>query len=145
MSASLALLADHRMRKTAREALVAYGPRILGTLRDHLTDPQVPMAIRRAIPKVIMEPGSDQEQVLLKVNHSPIASGTRFRAFTGGGGGYGPPWERDVGRVQADVIDGYVSRAAAADEYGVYFEGDSYEVDEARTQEARAQLAREKP
>jgi N-methylhydantoinase B len=97
-----------------------------------------------AIPKVIMEPGSDQEHVLLKVNHNPIASGTRFRAFTGGGGGYGPPWERDVRRVQADVIDGYVSRAAAADEYGVYFEDNCYEVDEVRTQEARAQLAREK-
>ncbi|MCB0153287.1 MAG: hydantoinase B/oxoprolinase family protein, partial [Anaerolineae bacterium] len=65
-----------------------------------------------AVPQVILEPDSDRAETLLKVNHRPIASGTRLRAFTGGGGGYGPPWERAVERVQADVIDGYVSRAA---------------------------------
>jgi N-methylhydantoinase B len=96
-----------------------------------------------AVPKVIMKPDSDLEYVLLKANHNPIVKGTQFRAFTGGGGGYGLPWERDVWRVRADVIDGYVSRTAAANEYGVYFEGNSHDIDEARTEKARAQLARE--
>jgi N-methylhydantoinase B len=36
-----------------------------------------------------------------------------------GGGGYGDPFTRDPQRVRDDVIDGYVSRAAAERDYGV--------------------------
>ncbi|MDQ7804879.1 hydantoinase B/oxoprolinase family protein [Amycolatopsis sp. A133] len=36
-----------------------------------------------------------------------------------GGGGYGPPFERPVAAVLADVVDGYVSAAAAREVYGV--------------------------
>jgi N-methylhydantoinase B len=38
---------------------------------------------------------------------------------TGGGGGYGPPSERDPERVREDVIDGYVSKEQAVERYGV--------------------------
>lgn len=38
---------------------------------------------------------------------------------SGGGGGYGDPYERDPDRVREDVIDGYVSRESAREEYGV--------------------------
>jgi ATP/ADP translocase/HEAT repeat protein len=65
LSASLALLADYRMRNAAREALIAYGPRILGTLRDHVTDPQVPLSVRRAIPKVISHIGTQEAVSIL--------------------------------------------------------------------------------
>jgi len=95
-----------------------------------------------AVPKVILEPGTDHERTLLKVNHTPITKGTQFRAFTGGGGGYGPPWERETWRVCEDVIDGYVSHAAAADEYGVYFQDGMLEVDEERTWATRMAMVR---
>jgi N-methylhydantoinase B len=36
-----------------------------------------------------------------------------------GGGGYGPPFERPVAAVLADVVEGYVSREAAREVYGV--------------------------
>jgi N-methylhydantoinase B len=40
-----------------------------------------------------------------------------------GGGGYGPALERDPEAVLRDVLDGYVSRSAAASEYGVVVRG----------------------
>jgi N-methylhydantoinase B len=36
---------------------------------------------------------------------------------TGGGGGYGPPAERDPEDVRADLREGYVSEAAAHRDY----------------------------
>jgi N-methylhydantoinase B/oxoprolinase/acetone carboxylase alpha subunit len=45
-------------------------------------------------------------------------AGSRLRAVTGGGGGYGPPLEREHELVAADIADGYVSAGAAADLYG---------------------------
>lgn len=95
-----------------------------------------------AVPQVIFEPGTDQARTLLKINHLPIAAGTRLRAFTGGGGGYGPPWERETWRVREDLIDGYVSQSAATAAYGVHFKKDGLEIDDARTEMARAELAR---
>ncbi|MBI1880112.1 MAG: hydantoinase B/oxoprolinase family protein [Chloroflexi bacterium] len=92
-----------------------------------------------AVPKVIFEPGTEGEQTLLKINHLPITTGARLRAFTGGGGGYGPPWEREVWRVREDVLDGYVSEAAASSEYGVHF-NEQMEIDEVQTRLTRAEL-----
>jgi N-methylhydantoinase B len=43
---------------------------------------------------------------------------------TGGGGGYGDPCDRDPEAVRADVRDGYVSREAARDAYGVVLDDD---------------------
>jgi len=97
-----------------------------------------------AIPKVIIEPGTAQEQSLLKANHIPTPSGTRFRAFTGGGGGYGPPWERDPRHVLEDVIDGYVSRTAATATYGIHFKGLSLEIDLEKTAQIRADMEQRK-
>jgi hypothetical protein len=36
-----------------------------------------------------------------------------------GSGGYGPPWARPAESVRDDVLDGYISAAAAASDYGV--------------------------
>jgi N-methylhydantoinase B len=40
------------------------------------------------------------------------------RIMTGGGGGYGPPAERDPEAVRRDVREGYVSAQAARRDYG---------------------------
>jgi N-methylhydantoinase B len=94
-----------------------------------------------AIPVVTLDPDTEHERQLLKINHFPITAGTRLRAFTGGGGGYGPAWEREIRRVFDDVVDGYVSKIAAARDYGVYFKPDSLDIDEAQTHQARMKLA----
>jgi N-methylhydantoinase B len=44
---------------------------------------------------------------------------------TAGGGGWGDPLDRDPARVRADVIDEYISLAAAREVYGVVFKSDS--------------------
>ena len=54
----------------------------------------------------------------LKCSHVTAGAGSRLRAVTGGGGGYGPPLERERELVAADIADGYVSPAAAAELFG---------------------------
>lgn len=55
---------------------------------------------------------------VLKGNHS-LGPGDEVVVSTAGGGGFGPPWEREVDRVVDDVRLGYVSHAAAREAYGV--------------------------
>ncbi len=58
-------------------------------------------------------------------------------SFSCGGGGYGPPEERDVARVFHDVTEGWVSRERAETVYAVAVR-DDMSLDEARTAELRA-------
>ena len=55
---------------------------------------------------------------------------------SGGGGGWGDPFERDVERVLSDVRAGFVSAAAARRDYGVAIEDGR--VDQAATRALRA-------
>jgi N-methylhydantoinase B len=54
--------------------------------------------------------------------HFPKGTIIHFRAA--GGGGYGPPAERDLAVIQADLDDGYISPTAARDHYGLVVEHD---------------------
>jgi N-methylhydantoinase B len=49
----------------------------------------------------------------------PVQAGDRVHVFTGSGGGYGPPTERDPALLQRDVARGYVSLQQAENVYGV--------------------------
>src|SRR5256885_1488496 len=53
-----------------------------------------------------------------KATQHPIAAGETVRIMTGGGGGFGPPSERDPEAVRRDVREGYISPAAARRDYG---------------------------
>jgi N-methylhydantoinase B len=53
-----------------------------------------------------------------KATQHPIGAGEVVRIMTGGGGGYGPPAERDPAAVLRDVREGYVSAPAARRDYG---------------------------
>jgi N-methylhydantoinase B len=55
----------------------------------------------------------------------------------GGGGGIGNPFERDVDAVREDVKNGYVSRQAAKEEYGVVLTSETVEIDEEKTKDLR--------
>lgn len=56
---------------------------------------------------------------------------------SGGGGGYGDPLDRDPERVREDVIDGYVSRESAREDYGVIITSDG-EIDWEATDRLRS-------
>lgn len=57
---------------------------------------------------------------------------------SGGGGGYGDPKERPPELVQRDVLEGYVSLARAAEDYGVGLDPKTLEVDWEATNALRA-------
>ena len=61
-----------------------------------------------------------------------LQPGETIVGHTCGGGGYGPPAERDPQRVAADVREGWISRERAFDVYGVAV-GENGEVDETAT------------
>ena len=67
--------------------------------------------------------------------------GDAFRVRSGGGGGYGYPWERAVDAVRNDVRQGYVSVTAAAEIYGVVIDAETGVVDEAETERKRVEMA----
>ncbi|MBB4120237.1 hydantoinase B/oxoprolinase family protein [Martelella radicis] len=70
--------------------------------------------------RVTVNPGLANERVL-----KPLSDGNRLtrgdilRMETGGGGGYGHPFDRAADRVLADVLGGFVSTDAAERLYGV--------------------------
>jgi N-methylhydantoinase B len=58
------------------------------------------------------------EQKLLKATSVPMEEGDRLIFRTAGGGGWGPPHQREHGQIANDVAKGYVSVGAARREYG---------------------------
>ncbi|MGE0865671.1 MAG: Npt1/Npt2 family nucleotide transporter, partial [Vicinamibacterales bacterium] len=58
-------LADPSLTDAATAALAEFGDRIVGTLRDYLTDEDMATQVRREIPKVLQEIGSAQAQAVL--------------------------------------------------------------------------------
>jgi N-methylhydantoinase B len=87
--------------------------------------------------RAVINPGTSRERVL-----APLSDGNRLvrgdilRIETGGGGGYGHPFDRPAATVLEDVLGGYVSREAAERLYGVVLDGDR--LDEGATAKARA-------
>jgi N-methylhydantoinase B len=70
-----------------------------------------------------------------------LKPGDTLTMLTSGGGGFGPPWERDADLVRTDVLAGRVSSAAATTEYGVVFFPETDRIDEAATAACRDALA----
>ena len=73
-----------------------------------------------------------------KVLIAQLKTGDAFRLRSGGGGGYGSPFERPVAQVQDDVRQGYVSAKEAGARYGVAVDPQTFEVDEEETARLRA-------
>ena len=72
-----------------------------------------------------------------KVPHTPVQVGDRFVCVGPAGGGYGDPRLRDPEMVLADVTDGLITVARAADDYGVVIT-DDLRIDEAATAQRRS-------
>jgi N-methylhydantoinase B len=70
-----------------------------------------------------------------------IAADEAMVSISCGGGGYGPPHERDIARVTHDVREGWVSLERARTIYGVVL-SDTLEVDAKATMALRQSLVR---
>ncbi|WP_420612083.1 hydantoinase B/oxoprolinase family protein [Candidatus Spongiisocius sp.] len=75
-----------------------------------------------APPDVVINPGTPDETRRLKTNRMPLRKGDTVRCFTGGGGGYGDPLDRDPEAVQADLADGHISADYARRHHGIDYE-----------------------
>ncbi len=75
-----------------------------------------------------------------KFSGARLRRGDRISLITGGGGGFGDPYERAVRHVLEDVRDGLLSAAAARESYGVALvaDGEDWRVDEQATDALRA-------
>ena len=70
--------------------------------------------------EIIVDYGGPRQSSLgTNVSGRRVRAGERVFMRTGGGGGYGPPWERPPERVLDDFLEGYLSLEAAARDYGV--------------------------
>lgn len=76
----------------------------------------------------------------LKANTVSFRAGTVVTVETGGGGGYGSPFDRPPECVQRDVARHYVSVEGARSSYGVVLDPESLEVDEVGTEALRASM-----
>jgi N-methylhydantoinase B len=85
---------------------------------------------------VIVNPGTDREEVAGGF-YRPVRADDVLVNNSGGGGGWGDPFERDPELVLADVHDGYVSLEAARRNYGVVIDAERWVVDEEATARAR--------
>ena len=91
--------------------------------------------------RVVVNPdGPDPRELATMSDGNRLRKGDLVRIVTPGGGGWGAPVDRPADDVLADVLDGFVSEAAAAQDYGVVLAGD--EVDQAATEACRAAMAR---
>jgi N-methylhydantoinase B len=67
-----------------------------------------------------LNPGGGTERALTsKVAGLMLKRGDLLSVEFAGGGGWGDPYERDVGRVREDVARGYVSPESGREDYGV--------------------------
>ena len=71
-----------------------------------------------------------------------VRKGDRAALQPAGSGGYGDPLARDPRRVLDDVLDGYVSNAAARESYGVVLTADGRKVDAGATAALREAIGR---
>lgn len=66
---------------------------------------------------VIAFPGTEKE-LRMSTKRVPVNEGDRIILLTAGGGGYGPPLERDAELVKEDLADGFISAESAREVYG---------------------------
>jgi N-methylhydantoinase B len=88
--------------------------------------------------RCVINPGRSDERVLLPLSDGNIVRrGDVVRIETGGGGGWGHPFDREPERVLADVLAGFVARASAEAHYGVVLREDGTSLDAENTRARR--------
>jgi N-methylhydantoinase B len=92
----------------------------------------------------VRQPGDNDWTRYQKATGLPIRPRGQLELLSGGGGGYGPPEDRDIQRVIEDVRLGYVTVEGARNDYGVALQGESLEVDRAATERLRDDMHRKR-
>ena len=69
--------------------------------------------------ELLVEPGTPSEERYVRASGVKVAEGALVRHRTAGGGGYGPPTERDPALVADDCLNGLITIEDARDLYGV--------------------------
>jgi N-methylhydantoinase B len=87
--------------------------------------------------QIVLNPGTDRE-VVQGGSYNRLDAGEVLVNSTGGGGGYGSPFERDPLKVAKDVRNGFVSLEAAAKDYGVAVMPEDFSVDPEETGRLRS-------
>lgn len=88
-------------------------------------------------------PGKNDNSYILLRDGSRVSSsmnvqpGDRVVIQTSGGGGWGDPLKRDFGKIEWDVLNGYVSLEAARADYRVVVDPQTYKIDPVATRELR--------
>ena len=67
----------------------------------------------------LLNPGTAKEEMLPTHVTREVRCGDVLRHITGGGGGYGPPQERDPALIRRDVLEGKLTPDYAQRHYGV--------------------------
>jgi N-methylhydantoinase B len=93
--------------------------------------------------RAFLNRGRPDERELSKIDQLPVKAGDRVSFLMPGGAGYGDPYLRDPEKVLADVELGFVSRPAAARDYGVVIKGRA--IVEAATKKLRQGRVKENP
>jgi N-methylhydantoinase B len=81
---------------------------------------------------VLLRPGTNRE-LRTGMVYETMAPNDVLVNHSGGGGGWGDPFERDPDAVLADVVDEYVSVEGARDDYGVVIDEVAMTVDDGAT------------
>ena len=79
--------------------------------------------------RAVVNPGTERERVLAPLSDGNVlVRGDVLLLETGGGGGQGHPFDRPAAQVLDDVLDGFVSPAAALAQYGVVIANDAVDL-----------------
>ncbi|MCU1605071.1 MAG: N-methylhydantoinase [Modestobacter sp.] len=90
--------------------------------------------------QIVLNPGTPRE-VVQGGSYNHLAVDDVLANNTGGGGGYGNPFEREPELIARDVRNGFVSVGAAEREYGVVVDPVTFVVDDAATARLRSVAA----
>ena len=94
---------------------------------------------RAAPSRNVLDPDGRSQELPSKLTRN-MRGGEVIRHEQAGGGGYGDPLSRDPELVAADVADEKISRAFAAEKFGVILLPDQFHPDMAATEDRRRQM-----
>lgn len=89
---------------------------------------------------MVKQPGRGKAERVQKVTGLTLKPGATFTFYSGGGGGYGDPLDREPERVADDVRKGYVSPSAARRQYGVVVKPPLMTLDNTATKRLREKM-----
>lgn len=95
--------------------------------------------------RAVVRPGTGEETDVPPKCNLTLRKGDVIALVSPGGGGFGDPLERDPALVLEDVLDGYVTPAAAREAYGVVLDGSGRAVDLEATRRLRQERRLARP